>query len=911
MFRFTKQSFSKRGTNMTKISIEQMLMYCHKMLPKNGKKGNYGAIYFYDADELGWIDGYISTGVIGFDYDWISKETADIIFNNFSKLVKYMPSLYAIQYSSSYYINPKKNGLHIYIKTDKLNEYEFNYYATLAIHIFTALIKKHLGIDLRKENPHKDVIDYHNCKITQRFHLFYSEFKYNKDAVIFDEDSISSKDIEILMNVYEFQLPDKDKGKNVRYISPSFGKYRALSNNKIKIDRNFSIAKMSGNDIRWRISVIADILFGDKAKEWCDNNFYYEDNKSIYSHYSNKEKFCDLIVKKWLEDNGYIEVERKNEIKTYISEFHEDIIKEIKKHDKIGIEAPTGSGKTYWINSLLAQETNGIVIVPFNVTNKLYDKCVEVNSSYRGDIPKNRPVVMVWDQAIKHWEQIKGRYMIIDESHQLFTDRTYRESAVKLVVKLKQKKGVCFVSATPAGEFKWVDKVLKYYKNRDLVTFNAKFVTNVDWSEYWFIKNAVDNNWYDKIVLFDDVNAGRIYEKFVKEGYGSLISYIRANRKDTDDFIRLRDNELLDKKITICTCIAFNGLNFKNTNENILVVGSIQLGETTSCPLIQQIGRIRWSNVRGQYFFNNSIYDTDIDDNIERNKEKLKVLLDGCSEIYVDKNWLDEDYIAAYKEIEDYYSENADLDSIITGLNSAGYIKGGIDLNCDEVEKSRIGREIKKKQSDDMKDDIKNDEYLMKEYKGEYDEKWDKKIAKLISNESYEGIDLEFLKNYVEVIAKNKLIEAALNDIEMIIRSVDCSDDYIKELNERKDEWMSMLSSDLDKKQLASKIKTITKYHKKYKDIVKIIDNKISFADVVVDVIAEEEERIKRQVEIGKITGAKSSPRKKCIVTKLFHRPEKYVLSIGQEFESGESMALYTGKSTKTISQWREKGWIA
>ena len=144
------------------------------------------------------------------------------------------------------------------------------------------------------------------------------------------------------------------------------------------------------------------------------------------------------------------------------------------------------------------------------------------------------------------------------------------------------------------------------------------------------------------IVLFDDMNAAKIYEKLVMDGYGSLISYIRADRKDTEDFIRLRDNEMLEKKVTICTCIAFNGLNFKNTNEKILVVGSIQQGKTTACQIIQQIGRIRNSKVIAKYFFNDRIYSEDIDDKIMREQEHLDVLLKGCSVINVENKWLDE-----------------------------------------------------------------------------------------------------------------------------------------------------------------------------------------------------------------------------------------------------------------------------
>ena len=394
MFRFLSCNYNKNGTELKIVTMEQMLMHCKYELPKNGEKGKYGSIFVYDKEEMGYSNDSLSTGVIVIDYDWISKETADSIFNGFNDLCYYMPSLYAIQYSSSYFINPKKNGLHIYIKTGILNKYEFEFQATLAIHYLAALINKFLGIDLRKENENEKVIDTHNCKMSQRVNLFYSPFWYNRYAVEFNPSSISTQNIEVLMKVYGFEL-DFEKEKNIKPITPIYGGYNnRVKGEKLKIDRNFKIGKLSGNDIRFRISIIADILFGDKAKEFCDNNFYFEDNKSIYSKYNNKNKYCDELVKHWLEENGYIVKKNNREVNTYLSEFHEDILKEINGVNKALVVAPTGCGKTHYINNLLAIEKNAVVITPFNITNHLYNNCLMVNSLYGGDIPNNKPIVI-------------------------------------------------------------------------------------------------------------------------------------------------------------------------------------------------------------------------------------------------------------------------------------------------------------------------------------------------------------------------------------------------------------------------------------------------------------------------------------------------------------------------------------
>lgn len=62
--------------------------------------------------------------------------------------------------------------------------------------------------------------------------------------------------------------------------------------------------------------------------------------------------------------------------------------------------------------------------------------------------------------------------------------------------------------------------------------------------------------------------------------------------------------------------------------------------------------------------------------------------------------------------------------------------------------------------------------------------------------------------------------------------------------------------------------------------------------------------------ETGKIGGKISSPKKKCVITDKFKHTDKYNLKVGQEFESASALSEYTNKTNKTISQWRDKGWI-
>ena len=678
---FLSNAYSKTGTYFKQTTLENVLMHCYKDLPKDGEKSKYGSVFVYDSQQMGiHLDNEKSTGIILLDIDNIETETAEEIYNYFELLCDVFPSLLAIQYSSSYYINANKNGLHIYVKSEKLDKTDYKIQSSICLGVFAQLCEKHLNINLLdyQKKTNKQVLDFHNTNLYQRFNLFYSEFKYNENAKSFNLDLISSDELEKLTAKFGLELEDEVIHKIITPIPNNITQGGNIS--KICIDRNFKIGKYKGNDIRFRISIIADKIFGENAKSFCDKYFYYDNNKSIYTRYSSANTINPLIYK-WLVKYGYIVESHKSLINDWISEFAEEITNEISKNNQLEIIAPTGTGKTTFINEYLAHHFNSVVIVPFNVTNKLYSNLFEVNATYTGDIPKNKSLVMVWDQAVKHWAEIKDRHLIIDEADRLFFDRTYRDAAIKLILKIKENNShATFITATPAGERELFGmKLIRYFKKRDYVSLDIKTTKNTDWAEYNYIKNCVDNNYYDRVVLLDDMNARKIYEKLVSEGYGNDISYIRSSTKDTEDFINLRETELLTKRITICTCIAFTGLNFKNTDERILVVGSINLGQTTSNEIVQQVGRIRKSYVKGVYFYDpQKRYIVDVEDTEMRAKEMNNLVVNGVSDTFLqyDRKYLDSDYVLAQRQIQNYIIKHSDIDTIVMELNEHGYFKG-------------------------------------------------------------------------------------------------------------------------------------------------------------------------------------------------------------------------------------------
>ena len=851
--KYVENAYSKSGTVFKDDSLENILSHCTK-LPKNGKKGEYGSIFIYNSQQLGVHDeDVLSTGIILIDIDNISKELSETIYDNFDLISANWTSLLAIQYSSSYYIKPNKSGLHIFVKSYELTKEEYNQQSQLCLSIFAQLVYIILKIDLSKN------LDFHNTNLYQRFNLFYSSFKYNEFAEPFELNQISYEDLEKLVEKYDLKL-DKQISKT---ISP-FANNVVIGdiNKKLKIDRKFHIGNYSGNDIRFRISIIADKLFGDNAKSFCDKFFYYEDNKSIYNHYPSGNIINPLIYK-WLIENKYITENNNNVIENWIDEYSEDIMKEIKKNHFLEIVAPTGTGKTTFINDYLAHQLNSVVIVPFNVTNKLYNKLFEVNANYSGDLPKNKPIVMIWDQAIKHWNEIRNRHIIIDEAHTLFFDRNYRDVAIKLIMYLKEDKPhTTFITATPAGEKELFEmKQIRYWKKRDTINLNIKATRSIEWSQYNYIKKAIDNNWYDKIVLLDDTSAKKIYEKFVINGYACDICYIRSSTKETEDFIMLRNDELLKKKLTICTCVAFNGLNFKNTNEKILVMGSIQLGNTTSCEIIQQIGRIRNSKVSAVYFFNpEKHYKNDIDEKVLKSIEYNNIYLKGVPDTFLSYNhkWLDNNYVIAMKNIEDYNKEHSNMDNIINELSETGYIKGKIeDKLPKESESVVMNLSIKRKESDELKKDIENDVFLNNEYTSEYKKKWSEDICYMISNSWYSGITIDTFKTMFKNSNKHKLVETYIKNIKEIIRYIQVDEqEYNKTMNNI-NLYAAMLSNQVDKKQFISNMKRIKEIREKYVGMVKFVNNNIYLDDIITDVIQFEADNMKKEIDGGKKGGKK------------------------------------------------------
>lgn len=913
-----KVGHEKSGTLLEKHDLKEIILACSldKYAKKDDPKHTNGAIFPYISSAVGkqyFTDETKTGGVIFIDIDQLSKKDAESIFNSFNSLLTYVPSIYGLQYSSSYYLKDDSVGLHMYVVSDELNEQDYRYSAGIVYAMIARAILLVTGIDLRVDGK----LDTHNCEMTQRFYLHYSECKLNDDWYsVFNANDVDDRTIRELKKEY----PDVISEKRV-YIKQNITADDMYSTNTTKtrvcIDRNFHIGNMSGNDIRWRISRIAQAVFGEGAKEWCDRYFYCEGNNSIYTKQNSTDSLSG-IVKEWLQKNGYLTNTKPHHIKygEHISKYHDEILQYIKDNRHCEIVAPTGTGKTTLINGIkdysfdlfcedvnagrsLAHELNAVVIVPFNVTNKLYDNMVEVSSESGNKVPADMPVVMIWDQALLHWEAIKDRQMIIDEAHCLFFDRTYRDVAVELMERLKRDNcRYALMSATPAGEVAELGcNVMKFTSDRDSIHTEIINVDHIDKAQYNMIKKMLDYNYFDHIVLFDDMTAKKIYEQLYCDGnYIDDIAYIRADTKESPEFKELRDKELLTKKLTICTCVAFNGLNFKNKGEKILVITSMYDGNTTANEIIQEAGRIRNSQVYLKIMTDGKGYGDDgLADRIEKaeiihSAEKMYDIPEGL--IGYENRLTDKDVQHSLLAINDYIRLNTGIDNIIKQLNDTGYFIICIrDVATEDIEKrgNRMSLALKKRESDSFIDDMMNDKMLDLDYMSNYKKSWQNKIAYMIDNDTYVGVTLDTFKKLCSNVDKKTLISTIIDKVSKAVKIALLSDTAWDNYANNVDKVKLMLNGrTVDIKKISKSYKDNKAIRDKYKDMINVAPNANVFdvTEIVEDVIAWEHEQY--------VTACKKK-------SDYAGRKGRVIMIDGIEYDSVKDAIVRTGLSRRAI----------
>ena len=773
------------------------------------------------------------------------------------------------------------------------------------------------------------VVDTHNINPVQVFFVTADDVHYGFECDGCVKYIDFSKDATSLIKTID---------ENVEILSTDYAA-GAHKGQRIIIDRNFRINTFTGNDVRFRISRIADVIFGDGGKAWCDKNFCKADGTSIYSKTSNFS--INNTVLNWLINNEYLykkadapDVQLAED--EFLSDKYNEIIEIVDKYNRVEIVAGTGTGKTSIINGIgcdlfgytrgtyrsLAYKYNAVVIVPYNTTNKLYNNCVEIGSQTDNKLTDDKPMVMVFDQAVKHWHFIKNRNIIIDEAHTLFTERNFRDKAIDLLNLLNNDHHGKIISftATPTGEVEALNlKCIDVYKPKNKIRVAFEYNINIGGSIIELCDYFLNVHHYDRVVIMDDSNAERVYQNllFYNKYTENEIAYIRANTKGSDDFNSLIQDEILTKPITICTRVAYNGLNFKNEDERIVVICSFRPMSNIAADYVQILGRFRnCKDVLGIIVHNKTKNDEYITFN-EKNEDNkiIKEALSGCQ--YNDimtYNYRcdDDDYVNAMNDVEKYYLEHSmNMQQVINDLHNYKYLY--ISRHQLNLTSMRYDYPFANEENSMFKEWINNTEDWLEKLNVEKFEgcKYlSKPVNRLIFVRNTYKCDK--IEEYVMKNMKTRHLDGVVDELMLILEIATMTDEEFDKrallLDQLRYKFIGMGNKKMVAKLNANEQKRNT-YRKLWKGVeLKTLDNMfkniIEQYDIFYDGVVE------NRAEAGK-TGGKSGV-KKCVILKAMPAKtlSKYGLNVGDEYESGDELADKTGVKKCTITTWRKKKWI-
>lgn len=853
----------KNGTPVNKTTLEDVLEMCSKM-KDSGEKHRDGAIFAYYEDVTGAASGtdVKSTNVAFFDIDGLTNDKADEIYNTFDELRNWFPYLIAIQYSSGRFVpNPAHGaGLHLYVQIPEgLSVEQYKFESVNIEVILKHILKRHFNIDVTFDTSLR--------AMGQRFYLYYSPYKYNNETLsTFKTSYMLEEDKEMFSRMYKGEFHSEMLVQDeVKEVKPKGEMWTGDYNKNIDDidalhyrDRFFVFLtlKNEGVPLQKAYELIEQRLYnpnsGHGIKSWKEQcKSIYKSNSTLHTTkgYKMLERYGVFFVYKTPSTKILIDDGK------YMSDYMNTIVGFIEHHHRSAIVAPTGTGKTSLINGNkkvkgLAARLNAVTVVPFNATNKLYDNLYEVSTDTGNEYDDSKNIVLVVDQALRHFKQIKDKTIIIDEAHVLFSDRTYREVMEKFIDRLNEENcKVVLITATPTGEVDMFHcDTLEFFKHRRTVNLEIVETNNPDYTLMNYIHYGM--RCFDKVVVFSNSYVRKIYENLIADAmYVGQIAYIRSDTKHTDDYQYLVNEEVLNKKLTLCTSVAYNGLNFKNENEEILVINTFKPGETLYSEIVQSAGRIRKSNVIVK-----TIVEKESEGDSEEEKTKRAEVYNSISEkenldsrvfdgLY-DKSLLTADVAKARISVEKYCSEHSSIEELMKRLNETGYfVVGQKSVKLQQMKdgkqkefNARLRLKIKKQQSDEFIDDVMKGEM---NGCGSYYVEWLHKLQSLIEN--YNGVTVEMFKDMLSVGKKDKLVETTLDNLNRICRVCAVEeDDWLHYLN-TVDKVANELekSKIVDTKKFFSSVKENQKIRKKYSPLI-YCKNEVLCFDEVFEKIYEE-----------------------------------------------------------------------
>lgn len=521
----------------------------------------------------------------------------------------------------------------------------------------------------------------------------------------------------------------------------------------------------------------------------------------------------------------------------YISDTEIPIIENaIKENQRVTLKAPTGTGKTTAIKRI-ANEHNAIVLAPFKVLVQEYASDLKVINDEK-EYKSSSACCMTYDRfVIMGMHHFQNKWIFIDEAHVLFMHRTYREKLVELFKKIDLLIAhgcrIIFVSATPI--FTEGTKLIELYQDRPMVRVFPVFLKCKDGkhgrrAENFIKKRILDNGGldeaYDRIVIFSDNSSRRLYDSTVfvqRDKVGIMHSdYPEECAKITTD-------KKLKAKKTMCTSIAYNGVNFTNEDEYIAVISMVE-DSTTAWNIIQQCGRVR-----------NSIVDLYVVCDRDSESEKLTVdqrvkLNDLRNELGLNGKVLWTDQIEADKQVEQYINANSDITKILTDLINEDYffVRGQMYIELDaEPKENPLRRAVDRYVKDNLCKELL-DSTLVPEFDKEIMTKYFRENINAINS----LIDGQYLLSVSEMAdllkyTGSKSIKSVVSELKQIKTAVSYNDADINEMELKYKRMTVEYNGDkIILKQLRSQLNEIEKLHDTYKncitdsDIIKTYKNK-------------------------------------------------------------------------------------
>ena len=512
----------------------------------------------------------------------------------------------------------------------------------------------------------------------------------------------------------------------------------------------------------------------------------------------------------------------------------------------------------------------------------------------------------------------------------MFLDQTYRAAAIKMNTLLKEiSNHICYISATPINEVN-VEITYRFEKERRPVKVNHMKIIMDEGScaSSSLTINAMlhliygNINYYDHIFIASDLFAQKLYDRL----YGKYdCQLIRANQKDSKEYLDLMKTQLLKHKIIIGTCISYESLNFNNKNEKILTIAD--MNETTTAERITQIaGRVRFSYNKA-YFIDVIKTISDVD------YKEMAIFYDKLEEIKSKYNlYSKRHYVQTYaeelEEVNKWYYESNDIDTIKKELPS--YIKWSESeiLASNVSDKSPLNEKVKEYVIDYIskyKGDFRKTDIILEEddintllFFGLIDfikiNETGQSAYIIRENIRYQQYEYEKLSQYVNYEKINNMIveshtmpKGLHSEINHIIDIIKLQPIEYKSFINDLETYRDSISYQIGYNILNDTIKNITKIKSLYEKCYD--ENEYVMYDKIFDRYSEIRSDIfKKKQSMWSEIGSKNT--KAVTVTEQFKHPDKYKLSVGQHFESCKELSTYTNKSNKTISTWKNKGWI-